>query len=243
MADQWQTDEQRSIAANQQVNTYQLVRFERNGESLVRWDCPNGKSYFLNPRPATIGNPVLERDGEDVMMSFSRSDGADGEDGILCLSLVGANSYAATLLHEEDDRPARHYFCVDSGNHRFNLTRRRALILRSQGVKGCPVEKDQKLRVMTVRQFAPELPPPSTPPTLPRIERGFAPKTTETLDVYFSAAFPSAPIVVVSPYMQGGTQEGQHIETIVNINTDKFTLISGNYAPGYRVAWMAIEQQ
>lgn len=70
-------------------------------------------------------------------------------DGELVVSLEGANSIAATLLHNEDDVPRKYYYATDGKNN--TELKRPAFILKAEGISRCPVQKCCGLKIMTVR--------------------------------------------------------------------------------------------
>ncbi len=107
---------------------------DKNG--MVWWNCPDGYRYGLMPRDGAM---TFDIKGKPVMY-YNK--------GVLEVSLDGAISYSATLLHLDDDIPRKLYYATDGGN--FTKLKRLAFILRAQGIKGCPVQKNAQYQVMVV---------------------------------------------------------------------------------------------
>jgi hypothetical protein len=114
------------------VETYAVSADE---QGVVRYEAPDGQAYELDPELGAPGRWLIveDRTGRPVMGYLTRP----GEDGTLLLSLDGACSLAATLLHDGDDFPRSYACATDEGNE--NELGRPAFILRAAGVEGCPV--------------------------------------------------------------------------------------------------------
>jgi hypothetical protein len=123
------------------VETYAVSADERG---VVRYEAPDGGTYELDPGLAASGRwlTVEDQTGRPVMGYLSRP----GENGTLLLSLEGACSLAATLLHDGDDLPRRYVYATDEGNE--NELGRPAFILRAENVEGCPVARWAGFRVL-----------------------------------------------------------------------------------------------
>jgi hypothetical protein len=123
------------------VETY---AFSADEDGVVRYEPPGGRTYELDPRLAAPGRWLLIEDqtGRPVMGYRTQP----GENGTLLLSLDGACSLAATLLHEGDDFPRRYQYATDEGNE--NQLGRPAFILRAENVEGCPVAPWAGFRVL-----------------------------------------------------------------------------------------------
>lgn len=88
---------------------------------------------------------VNDDDGKPVMALYTKP----GIDAILEVSIDGANSVAATLLHAEDDNARRVYYCAtDLGN--TTVLQRPAFKLRAQGFEDSPIEINANFYVMCV---------------------------------------------------------------------------------------------
>ena len=79
------------------------------------------------------------------------------EDGTLYLSIQGAPSRKATLLHDEDDFADRvFYFAMDLGNNieapRMKVDRRPAFILRAVGYPNSPIHINRSFSIMCVKE-------------------------------------------------------------------------------------------
>lgn len=156
------------------VESYNLSRFDdrqNNDKDTLYWTYPkDGRRYSIDPT-ATIGGglfPLLwvtarENNSPNgkIVMAYKRAFG--GGDGMLVLSLEGASSYFAWLIHQEDDRPQKYYSAVDLGNSPFlpkeirdaNAAGARIpyFILQLEGESGCPVPRWANLRVAVLKQF------------------------------------------------------------------------------------------
>jgi hypothetical protein len=119
------------MAAVHEMQTFALTSDEHG---VITWNAPDGERYELDPALASTDHWLLveDRAGQPVMGYLTRP----GEDGTLLLSLEGACSLAATLLHDGDDHPRKLYWATDEGND--NRLQRPAFILRAQDVEGSP---------------------------------------------------------------------------------------------------------
>ena len=115
-------------------------------DGIVKWEAPDGKIYQLDTSKAEKGEWFFTYDENDLpVMAFKTAPSRDGE---LVVSLDGAKSFAATLLHNEDDTPRKLYFATDAGNN--NPLKRPAFILRVSKIEGCPVAKCARFSVLCV---------------------------------------------------------------------------------------------
>lgn len=69
---------------------------------------------------------------------------------------------------------------------------------------------------------------------------GKTPKDTTTLTVHFPTPFASVPYVYVTPFWEDSRSGVGYVETIVNIEPDRFTVVSSSAAPNYYLNWLAI---
>lgn len=90
--------------------------------------------------------------------------------------------------------------------------------------------------------FPPFFPPFPSPGQQAVIDAGSALKNrTGELRIRFNRRFSRTPIVVVSPFWRGQNAQVGHIETITEVNTNGFTVVSDNAANNYFVNWIAIQ--
>ncbi|MGE3803026.1 MAG: hypothetical protein AB7H80_18560, partial [Candidatus Kapaibacterium sp.] len=93
-----------------------LYRLWRENNSDVKWQGPDGVTHSIDisnpPNPPNDWAHTLDSNGKWVM---AYKPGLSGEDGTLVVSLAGAPSIKATLLHDEDDTPRKYYFATDGG--------------------------------------------------------------------------------------------------------------------------------
>ncbi|MGK7894362.1 MAG: hypothetical protein AB4372_12255 [Xenococcus sp. (in: cyanobacteria)] len=130
--------------------TIKLYKLFRGEDRFVKWNAPDGQTYSidaLNPAPEGQWAITLDSQGKPVMAYRPRSNGPSS-DGELVVSLDGAPSHIATLLHEEDDYPRKYYFATDVYHN--NPLDRPAFILRAEGISDMPVQRWVGLRVMVV---------------------------------------------------------------------------------------------
>ncbi len=121
------------------------LRSDPNGR--ITWVAPDGNPYTLDPANAQPFQWLLVNDnnGKPVMGLYKKPN----VDAILVVSLEGAKSIAATLLHAEDDTARRvYYFATDAGN--TNALNRSAFVLRAQGFEDSPLEVNANFFVMCV---------------------------------------------------------------------------------------------
>ena len=139
---------QKSIATVQTVNPpINLYYLRRHNNGTIFWHAPDGKIYGLDPAEAKPYEWLLVHndDGKPVMALYTKP----GVDAILEVSLAGANSVAATLLHAEDDTARRVYYCAtDLGN--TTILQGPAFKLRAQGFEDSPIEINANFYVMCV---------------------------------------------------------------------------------------------
>ena len=129
--------------------TIKLYELSRGASRFVKWVGPDGKAHYidvLNPPTGNLWAITNDSAGKPVMAY--KPGFHPGEDGELVVSLEGALSIVATLMHNEDDFPRKYYFATDSKNN--NPLDRPAFILRCEGLRQSPVEKWASLRVMVV---------------------------------------------------------------------------------------------
>lgn len=74
--------------------------------------------------------------------------------------------------------------------------------------------------------------------TAPIVVAGKLNKRAAALDVPFGTTFSDVPTVVVTPFWNRGAVA--HRDTITHVDSSKFTVVSGNAASDYCVAWMAV---
>ncbi len=125
----------------------QMYYLRRHPSGTIYWHAPDGKIYGLDPADAKPYQwlTVDDDNGKPVMALYTKP----GIDAILEVSLDGANSVAATLLHAEDDNARRVYYCAtDLGN--TTVLQRPAFKLRAQGFEDSPIEVNANFYVMCV---------------------------------------------------------------------------------------------
>ena len=125
----------------------QMYYLSRHYTGAIYWHAPDGTIYGLNPADAKPYQwlRVNDDDGKPVMALYTKP----GVDAILEVSIDGANSVAATLLHAEDDNARRVYYCAtDLGN--TTVLQRPAFKLRAQGFEDSPIEVNTNFYVMCV---------------------------------------------------------------------------------------------
>lgn len=74
-----------------------------------------------------------------------------------------------------------------------------------------------------------------------KIASGTLNKQGPVITIPFNTTFSATPIVVISPFYEGGGEVG-HTETITEIDTDRFQVTGGNAAPNYYINWIAVDQ-
>ena len=82
-------------------------------------------------------------------MAYKRD--KNGGDGWLVLSLDGAPSRIATLLHDEDDIPRKYYFSTDAKDDPNNPLQGPAFLLRCEGLRGSPVPVNVGLQIAVLK--------------------------------------------------------------------------------------------
>jgi len=93
------------------------------------------------------------------------------------------------------------------------------------------------------QQFPPFFPPFPLPGRQPVIDSGSAQKNrTGALRVRFNRRFSRVPTVVVTPFWRGQNSQVAFIETITDVTTSGFTVVSDNAANNYFVNWIAVAQ-
>jgi hypothetical protein len=133
-----------------------LYRLHRERDRWVKWEGPDGVTHqldALNHPPLGQWAFVYDADNRPVMawrqpfiiQTMAPPTFLDAE---LVVSLDGAPSLAATLLHDDDDWPKKYYFATDGGNG--NPLGRWAFKLLVEGVSDMPVATWVNLRVMVV---------------------------------------------------------------------------------------------
>ncbi len=156
------------------VETYELFRNSKNNDTL-HWRYPkDGQLYALGVAPIVRrpfrhqfwrftrerGNPTPSMDRAPFVMAFLPGR-YPSNDGILVLSLEGADSHAAWLVHVDDDVPHKCYGAVDLGNSHLLPGEIRAafrkgarvpyFILRVAGEADCPVRPGANLGVAVLK--------------------------------------------------------------------------------------------
>lgn len=129
--------------------TVELYSLSQDGSGVITWKGPDGDTHSLDVNnPAGPGEYTIENDsnGKPVM---AYKVGQGGDDGELVVSLEGAPSLAATLLHNEDDFPAKYYYATDTGNSR-NPLGRWSFRIKTEGRKNSPFENWANFNVMVV---------------------------------------------------------------------------------------------
>ncbi len=125
----------------------EMFYLRRHPTGLIIWEAPDGNTYQLDPAAAQPYQWLLVNDanGRPVMGLYTKPN----VDAILVVSIDGAKSIAATLLHAEDDTARRvYYFATDAGN--TNALNRPAFVLRAQGFEDSPIEVNANFFVMCV---------------------------------------------------------------------------------------------
>jgi len=93
-------------------------------------------------------------------------------------------------------------------------------------------------------QFFPPFFPPFPIPGQPVIDSGSALKNrTGPLRIRFNRRFSRVPTVVVAPFWQGQNTQVSFVETITDVTTSGFTVVSNNAANNYYVNWIAVSQE
>lgn len=142
---------------------FETFRLKR-GKSTIEWHGPDD-IYSLNPDDAPEGEwymPVTAKDSAKIpKMAFIKNPGnkyfGSKTDSVLILSLEGACSRAATLLHDGDDEADReYYFATDSGNQTHDKIKewpvdQWAFILRSPSNVDSPVKHMSDFHVVCFR--------------------------------------------------------------------------------------------
>ncbi len=131
--------------------TIKLYQLSRGGDRFVKWSGPDGDTHSIDAlNPAPPGQWAITQDSNGQSVMAYRPGGFPGgpADGELVVSLKGAPSIAATLLHEEDDFPRKYYFATDGENN--NPLGHAAFILRAEGISDMPVARWANFRVMVV---------------------------------------------------------------------------------------------
>ena len=99
-----------------------------------------------------------------------------------------------------------------------------------------PFQQQQQL-------FPPFFPPFPSPGRQPVIDSGSALKNrTGALRIRFNRRFNRVPTVVVTPFWRGQNAQVAFIETITDVTTTGFTVVSDNAANNYFVNWIAVSQ-
>ncbi len=80
-----------------------------------------------------------------------------------------------------------------------------------------------------------------------QIVNGITPKpSTGSLQVNFSdyggAEFGSQPAVTVTPFWEYQEEQVGYVETLIEVDTNYFTVTSKNAGSNYRICWIAIGQ-
>lgn len=125
--------------------TYPL---KADGNGTITYVAPDGQIYILDP--TTAGDTwIFEREQGTGKPVIGFRKGTSDRDAELLLSLDGASSLAATLLHDEDDHPRHYIFATDQGKN--NALKRPAFILRQPGAKKSPLEKWAAFRILVIQ--------------------------------------------------------------------------------------------
>lgn len=132
------------------IKTFYL-RSDATGK--IKFNAPDGETYTLDP--LTAGNDWIyenEQNSGKPVIAFRK--GNDSRDGEIVVSLEGAPSISATLLHHEDDTPRNYIYATDGGNPgipEFDKHKRPCFRLRLQGHKGSPLLNYVGFRIMVVK--------------------------------------------------------------------------------------------
>ena len=130
-----------------------LYRLYRERDSFVKWQGLDGDTHSIDAaNPAPVGQWAFTLDSNSRPVMAYRLGYGDGHfsDGELVVSLEGAPSLLATLLHEGDDTPRKYYYATDGGWGNSNPLNRPAFILRAEGIRDMPVVRYAGFRVMIV---------------------------------------------------------------------------------------------
>jgi hypothetical protein len=73
-----------------------------------------------------------------------------------------------------------------------------------------------------------------------RIQSGSSLKNSASVDIYFPVRYIGRPTVIISSRWEGSAGGVGHVDTITDIDNDRFRVVSGNRAPNYFVEWVAI---
>lgn len=65
-------------------------------------------------------------------------------------------------------------------------------------------------------------------------------KNSQLITITFPAQVNGTPVVVVSSHWDGANSQVNNIETILDIDNDKFKVISNNAAPNSYINWVAV---
>lgn len=92
--------------------------------------------------------------------------------------------------------------------------------------------------------FPPFFPPFPSPGRQPVIDSGSALKNrTGALRIRFNRRFSRVPTVVVSPFWQGQNAQVAFVDTITDVTTTGFTVVSDNAANNFYINWIAVSQE
>ena len=131
--------------------TIERIRLPGRPDSdVIRWTGPNGTHEIDMTRTTPPWTTTLDHDGRVVMaVSPERT-----IDPFLVVSLRGAPSLKAFLVHDEDDRPRGYYYATDLGNDLDFIPDWAeddwAFILRSDSTGDAPIDLNSRFRVMVV---------------------------------------------------------------------------------------------
>lgn len=129
--------------------TFKFFKLSSDGSGKVTYKSPDGNNYILDPSTGGASWIFVYDTSANPVMAYRKGNSTTDFDGELVVSLDGAGSIMATLLHNEDDFPRKYYYATDGHNN--NPLNRPAFILRSDGIAGCPVQKWSHLVIMTVK--------------------------------------------------------------------------------------------
>ena len=131
--------------------SFRTLDLSTDDKGVIAWQTADGAVHHLDPCDADPGDWHLVTDEDDrpVMgLLVSPMDAYPGNDGVLALSVDGLSG-AFSLLHIEDDRADRVYYCAADGGNTSPLERR-TYFIRAWGVSGSPLAGCCHLQILNV---------------------------------------------------------------------------------------------